>query len=399
VRIPVPERIEADAAELTAIRQDIHAHPESGLQEVRTAALVAEKLTAWGIAHTTGIGGTGGVATIQGSRAGQRAIGLRADMDCLFITERTGLPHASTVPGKMHACGHDGHTTMLLGAAHELARNPDFAGTVHLIFQPAEEGLGGAKAMLADGLFDRFPCDAIYGLHNMPGLAPGHFSIRTGPFLAAGDRFTVAFLGSGGHGGAAPHLASDVTVAQANFVMALQTIVSRSVAPVETAVVSVGSITGGDPNSPNVMPARITLTGTCRTFRESMRDTVERRMRELAASIGAAYGCRAEVDYVRGGIPLVNQAEQTGVAAAAASALAGPAAVATDAPPITGGEDFANMLQVVPGAFMFIGNGSGPGPHGAGLHTPDYDFNDAILPVGAAWWVGVVREELGGQNA
>ncbi len=399
MRIPILDHIQAGAAELAAIRQDIHAHPEPGMQEVRTAALVADRLTSWGIPHATGIGGTGVVATIRGRRAGQRAIGLRADMDCLFITERTGLPHASTVPGKMHACGHDGHTAMLLGAARELARDPDFAGTVHLIFQPAEEGLGGAKAMLADGLFDRFPCDAIYGLHNMPGLAPGHFAIRTGPFLAAGDRFRVDFLGSGGHGGASPHLASDVTVAQANFVMALQTIVSRAVPPVETAVVSVGSVIGGDPNSPNVMPARVTLTGTCRTFREGVRDIVERHMRELAASIAGAYGCRAEVDYVRGGIPLVNHAEQTAVAAAAASALAGPGAVATDAPPVTGGEDFANMLQVVPGAFMFIGNGTGAGPHAAGLHTPDYDFNDAILPVGAAWWVGVVREELGLQHA
>jgi amidohydrolase len=395
---PVLDRLEADAADLTAIRRDIHAHPEPGLQEVRTAALVAEKLKEWGITHQTGIGRTGVVATIQGKRPGQRAIGLRADMDCLFITERTGLPHASTNLGKMHACGHDGHTTMLLGAARELARNPDFAGTVHLIFQPAEEGMGGAKAMLADGLFDRFPCDAIYGLHNMPGLAPGHFAIRKGPFLAAGDRFKVGFLGTGGHGGASPHLASDVTVAQANFVMALQTIVARSISPVETAVVSVGSVIGGDPHSPNVMPALVTLTGTCRTFREEVRDIVERRMNELATSIAAAYGCTAEVEYVRGGIPLVNHGEQTEVAARAATVLAGTGAVESEAPPITGGEDFAAMLKVVPGAFMFIGNGIGEGPHAAGLHTPDYDFNDAILPVGAAYWVGIVAEELGLQR-
>jgi hippurate hydrolase len=381
---------------LTAIRRDIHAHPEPGLEERRTAALVAAELRSYGVEVTEGVGGTGVVGTLKGRLPGQRAIGLRADMDCLFLTERTGVAHASTRPGLMHACGHDGHTTMLLGAARALAERPDFGGTVHFIFQPAEEGRGGARAMLADGLFERFACDAIYGMHNWPGLAAGKFAIRKGPLLAAADRFRVVFGGTGGHGGAAPHLASDLTIVLAEYISALQTIAARSVPAIEAAVVSVGYVVGGDPESANVMPSRIELGGTTRSFRPAVRDTIERRIGELAHGIAALHGATAEVSYLRGDGALVNAAEQTDVAVAAAEALVGRAAVNANTPAITGGEDFTNMLARVPGAFIFIGNGTrDDGAHGAGLHTPDYDFNDAILPVGAAWYVGVVAEELG----
>ncbi len=388
-------RIAAFHDELTAIRQDIHAHPEPGLEEVRTAGLVAAKLRAWGIAVTEGVGGTGVVGTLKGRLPGQRAVGLRADMDCLFLTERTGLAHASTKPGLMHACGHDGHTTMLLGAARALAEQPEFGGTVHFIFQPAEEGRGGARAMMQDGLFERFPCDAVYGLHNFPGLPAGRFAIRKGPLLAAADRFRVTFLGSGGHGGATPHLASDLTVVLSQYINALQTIASRSVPAIEAAVVSVGYVNGGDPGSANVMPSRMELGGTTRSFRPAVRDTIERRIGELAHGIAALHGATAEVEYRRGDGALVNADEQTDIAVASAEALVGREAVNSNTPAITGGEDFTNMLARVPGAFMFIGNGArDEGPHGAGLHTPDYDFNDAILPLGAAWYVGLVEEEL-----
>jgi amidohydrolase len=389
------DRIAAWQDELAAIRRDIHAHPETALEEVRTAALVAERLRAWGIETTEGVGITGVVGTIRGRLPGQRAVGLRADMDSLFLTERTNLPHASTVAGKMHACGHDGHTTMLLGAARYLAENPDFGGTVHLIFQPAEEGLGGAPKMLADGLFERFPCDAIYALHTLSGIAPGCFATRKGPLLAAADRFRVAFNGTGGHGGATPHLSTDAIVAQANFVMALQTLVARNVSPLDSAVVSVGFVHGGDAGSPNVMPARVELAGTTRSFRPHVRDLIERRIGEIADAIARVHGCTAECEYSRGTMALSNHIEQTDIAVAVARELAGENGVEANMAPITGGEDFSFMLDHVPGAFVFIGNGIGDGPHAAGMHTPYFDFNDAIIPDGAAFFAGVVAQELG----
>jgi hippurate hydrolase len=388
-------RIEDFHPELTAIRRDIHAHPELGLEEVRTAGLVAAKLRAWGIDAVENVGVTGVVATVKGRQPGQRAIGLRADMDALAIHEQTGLSYASTVPGKMHACGHDGHTAMLLGAARYLAENPDFGGTVHLIFQPAEEGRGGARAMLADGLFERFPCDAIYGLHNTAGMPVGRFASRTGPMLAAHDMWSVTFRGTGGHGGLAPHLATDATLVQANFVMGLQTIVGRNVAPIETGVVSVGYVLGGMEEAPNVIPAIVKLGGTCRSYLPHVRDTIERRMHELASAIASAYGCSAEVEYTRLGEALINQPEQTAVALAAAVALVGPDQVDPALPPTTGGEDFAEMMQRRPGAFMRIGNGTTPDGTFHAPHTPRYDFNDDIIPLGVAYWVSVVAEELG----
>ena len=378
-----------------AIRQDIHAHPEMGLEEVRTAALVAEKLRSWGIATTEGVGGTGVVGTIVGRRQGQRAIGLRADMDALAIIEKTELPYASAHPGKMHACGHDGHTTMLLGAARYLAENPDFGGTLHLIFQPAEEGRGGAVAMLKDGLFDRFPCDAVYGLHNSPGMPVGEFGCAVGPMMSAADMWHVTFRGVGGHGGSAPHLSTDITYAQAHFVLGLQGIIGRNVPPLEAAVISVGHISAGSEDSPNVVPSELRISGTARSFSDAVRNTLEHRLCELAHSTARAWGATAEPVYHRITPAVVNPADRAAVQVAAASAIVGADKVNGVLRPTTGGEDFAEMMRVVPGAFMRIGNGVAADGSFKGLHTPGYDFNDAILPYGISYWVSVVDQELG----
>jgi hippurate hydrolase len=381
-------------AAFTAIRRDIHAHPELALEEVRTARLVADKLREWGVEVTENIGKTGVVGVIRGNRPG-RAVGLRADMDCLALDETTNLPYSSKNPGRMHACGHDGHTTMLLAAARYLAENRDFAGTVNLIFQPAEEARGGANGMLADGLFERFPCDAIYGLHNTPGMATGTFGTTVGPFLAAADTWKVTFHGVGGHGGSQPHRSTDITYAQAHFVLGLQGIVGRNVAPLDTAVISVGYIHGGDVNASNVIPSELVIGGTARSYSQEVRDTIERRIGELAAATAKAWGCRADAVYERGTSPLVNEAEQVKVAVAAATAAVGAEKVDGQLRPGTGAEDFAEMMLVRPGAFMRIGNGANPDGSFVGLHTPLYDFNDAIIPDGVRYWVGVVDQELG----
>jgi amidohydrolase len=381
--------------ELIAIRRDIHAHPELGMEEHRTSALVAGKLRDWGIAFAEGIGGTGIVATIRGSRPGQRSIGLRADMDALAIEEQTGLSYASQNPGRMHACGHDGHTTMLLGAARYLAANADFGGTLNLIFQPAEEGRGGALAMLRDGLFERFPCDAIYGLHNTAGMPVGMFATCKGPMLAAADSWVVSFRGVGGHGGLAPQRSTDITYAQAHFVLGLQGIVGRNVAPLDTAVISVGYIGGGSLESPNVIPSELIIAGTARSYSAEVRDLIERRIGELAQSTAEAWGCRVEAAYERGPSALINQPEQVEVAIAAASAVVGADKVNDQLRPTTGGEDFAEMMQICPGAFMRIGNGVAADGSFNAPHTPTYDFNDDIIPDGIRYWVGVVRQELG----
>ncbi len=388
------DKIRSYHEELTAIRRDIHAHPEMGLEETRTAALVAAKLREWGIEVTEGVGITGVVGTVRGRLPGQRSIGLRADMDALSIPEQTGLPYASQNAGVMHACGHDGHTTMLLGAARYLSENRDFSGTVQLIFQPAEEGRGGATAMLKDGLFERFPCDAVYGMHNMPGIPVGKFATRKGAFLAGAGAWKVVFKGTGGHGGATPHLATDVTVAQAQYIMALQTVVSRNISPQEAVVISVGSIHGGSNQSSNVMPAELELTGTMRCFSKPAQAILDKRMEELAHATAALNGCTAEVELRWGTTPMVNHGDQTDVAVKAANALVGDANVNPNAAPITGGEDFCFMLDAKPGAMIMIGNGvheSGTTPN---LHTPLFNFNDEIIPLGVNWWVNIVREEL-----
>ncbi len=390
----VIDDISASAPGLVIIRRDIHAHPELGLEEHRTAALVAEKLRGWGIETTVGVGGTGVVGTIKGSGPGQRTIGLRADMDALAIVEQTALPYASKSAGRMHACGHDGHTTMLLGAAQHLARHRDFSGTVQLIFQPAEEGRGGALAMLADGLFERFPCDAIYGMHNGPGLPVGKFAIRKGAFMAGGCMWEVTFTGKGAHGGSSPHLAADLSIVQAHFVLGLQTIVGRNVPPLDTSVISVGYIQGGATESGNVMPAEIVVGGTARYFNPEVKTIIETRMRQLAKHCAEMHGAGVKVRIDWMADPLINHDAQTDVAVAAASALVGTDAVDADKQAVTGGEDFAYMLQKKPGAFIFIGNGVASDGSYHGLHTPRYDFNDDIIPIGVAYWVSLVREEL-----
>ncbi|WP_043833765.1 M20 aminoacylase family protein [Muricoccus aerilatus] len=385
--------IQGYADELIAIRRDIHMHPETRFEEVRTAALVAEKLREWGLEVTEKVGVTGVVGTLKGSRPGQRAIGLRADMDALFIEEANSFAHRSRVPGKMHACGHDGHTAMLLGAARYLSDHRDFAGTVQFIFQPAEEAATGAKAMIEDGLFDRFPVDAVYGLHNSPGIPVGEFATRPGPILAGADFWGVTFRGTGGHGGAAPHLATDVTVALGHFLLAVHTILPRNLHPTEPAAVSVGHVSGGAFNSPNVMPSEVVVRGTARFFRPDAQATIRRRLAELAESLASAHGCTAEAVYEPLCPPTVNAAEKVPVAVAAAAALVGQGKVG-DIPMSTGGEDFAFMLAEKPGAFMRIGNGSNPDGSFHNVHTPLYDFNDEALALGSAYWASLVQQEL-----
>jgi amidohydrolase len=380
--------------EMIAIRRDIHRHPETGFEEIRTAALVADKLRAFGLEVAEGIGKTGVVGTLKGDKAGQGALGLRADLDALHIQEIAGREYGSTVPGKMHACGHDGHTAMLLGAARYLSDHRDFAGTVHFIFQPAEEGLGGGKLMVEEGLFERFPVDAVYGMHNAPGVPVGVFMTRKGPFMAASDTWTVKFLGTGGHGGAGVHLATDTSLAQAQFILAIQTIVSRNVKATETAVVSVGHVSGGDYGSPNIIPPEMVVRGTARSYSPEVRDLIEKRLGELAQATALAYGCTAEVDYNRRYPPLVTHPQETDVSIAAARTLVGVGAVIAEGPQLTGSEDFSFMLEAKPGGFIMIGNGVNSDGSFHNVHTPGYDFNENILKLGAGYWVSLVHEVL-----
>ena len=391
---PLVEQLAANAADMVALRHDLHRHPELGFTETRTAGIVAERLRAWGIAVAEGLAGTGVVGTLHGSRPGQRAIALRADMDALPITEATGLPYSSATQGVMHACGHDGHTTMLLAAARHLAADPDFAGTVHFIFQPAEEGLGGGRRMVEEGLFDRFPVDAVFGLHNEPGLPLGRFGIRSGPMLANVDTWSVTFRGSGGHG-AVPHRATDPTQPLAAFIAALQGIIGRNIPARDTAVLSVGHIAAGDARAPNVIPAECHVSGTGRSFSPEARVTMGTRLVELAQALAAAHGCTAEAEYRHDYPALVNTAPEVALAARAAAAVAGPDAVDADYPPITAGEDFAYMLRQCPGAFMLVGNGVAADGSFHHVHTPRFDFNDALIPLGAAYWTSLVRHALG----
>jgi amidohydrolase len=389
-----PDLFAAAATELTAIRRDIHRHPETAFEERRTAQIVADKLQSWGIEIHRGLATTGVVGTLKGKRPGQKTIGLRADMDALHLQEKNEFDHASVHANKMHACGHDGHTTMLLGAAKHLAAAPDFAGTVHFIFQPAEEGLGGARVMIEEGLFDKFNCDAVYGMHNMPGFPSGHFAIRAGAMLASSDSWQVTFKGTGGHG-AMPDRGIDPTYVAGQFIVAVQGIVGRNVPPSQTAVLSVGHIAGGSAGSPNVIPSEVLISGTARSFSADVRDLLERRLAEVAAGIAQAGGCTAESKYLRRYPALVNSVEQTSLAVEAAALTVGRENVDPNTPRISGAEDFAFMLEKKPGAYIMIGNG-GPDEGGChNVHSPLYDFNDRILTTGAAYWVNLVQLELG----
>jgi hippurate hydrolase len=389
-----PDLLASQLADLTVIRRDIHRHPETAFEEERTSRIVADKLQSWGIEVHRGLATTGVVGTLKGKRQGQKAIGLRADMDALHLQEKTGLDYASVVPNKMHACGHDGHTTMLLGAARHLASAPDFAGTVHFIFQPAEEGLGGARVMIEEGLFDKFSCDAVYGMHNMPGYAKGHFAIRTGAMLASSDSWEVTFKGTGGHG-AMPDRGTDPTFVAAQFMVAVQGIVGRNVPPVQAAVLSVGHIAAGTPGSPNVIPSEVLIKGTARSFSGDVRALLERRLAEVADGIARAGGCQAVSKYHRRYPALINAAEQSKIAVEAAALTVGRDNVEANASPLAGAEDFAFMLEKKPGAYIMIGNG-GTGEGGCqNVHSPLYDFSDEILTTGAAYWVNLVHLELG----
>lgn len=390
------EQIESYTAELTEIRRDLHAHPELGFEEQRTSAVVAGKLKDWGIEVTEKVGKTGVVGTIRGTCGGSRSVGLRADMDALPIHEATGLPYSSKNPGKMHACGHDGHTTMLLGAARYLASHRDFAGTVNLIFQPAEEGVGGARAMLDDRLFERFPCDSVFGLHNIPGLPAGYFATREGPLMAASGRFEVVFTGRGGHAGLVEDGRFDLTSVQANYVLALRDVIAKELPPGETGVIRAGEIVGHGGTTLNVMPARLYVGGTMRAFTRTVQDLLSRRIEELAHVWAVtAEGAKAEVNLRWLTSPVVNAPLPTQAALAAAAKVAGPK-VSAAAEPTTGGEDFAFMMEARPGSFIFLGNGTADEGHPHNVHTPKYDFNDAIIPVGIEYWVKIALGESAG---
>ncbi len=370
--------------EFVQLRRDIHRHPELGFKEFRTSDLVAERLSAWGYEVTRGLGGTGVVGQLR-LGTGSKRLGLRADMDALPIHEATGLPHASVHAGLMHACGHDGHTAMLLAAAKQLAEKGKFNGTLNLIFQPAEEGLGGAKKMMQDGLFTQFPCDAIFAMHNMPGFKPGTLLLRDGPLMAASENIIITLQGVGGHG-AMPQFAADPVVAGAAIVMGLQTIVSRNVAPLQMSVITVGAFNAGQAN--NVIPHTATLKLSVRSLDRDVHKTLKRRIQELVGLQAQSYGVTAQVDF-QGGYPvLVNTQAETDFAREVALELVGAERVVLQTEPLTGSEDFAFMLDEVPGSYLLIGNGNeATGGHGACMvHNPGYDFDDANIPVGSAYW-------------
>ena len=374
--------------ELTAIRRDIHAHPEIGFTEDRTSDLVARELAALGIDVHREVGGTGLVGVLRRGN-GPGAIGLRADMDALPIEEANDVAYRSQTKGVMHACGHDGHTTMLLGAARYLATEGKFNGTVNFIFQPAEEGLGGARAMLADGLFTRFPCDFVFGMHNRPGLAVGKFAIRPGAMMAGGGFFDIVVRGCGSHG-ARPEESIDPVLTACHIVAALQSVVARNVAPMDTAVLSVTSVVGGD--AYNVIPQTALIRGTARAFKTEVMTLVEASMKRVAAGVAAGFGATAEVDFRHLFAPTVNDPAQTGAFVDAASALVGADNVDADGPALMGSEDFSFMLEQVPGAYINIGNGDTVGANP--VHNPNYNFNDDALPLGAALFATLIERKL-----
>ena len=384
--MPTIDRIQAYADELTAIRRDLHAHPEIGFEETRTSGIVAEKLSQWGIEVHRGLGGTGVIGVLKGKGDSGKRIGLRADMDALPMEENTNLPWRSTIPGRFHGCGHDGHTTMLLGTARYLAETRNFDGTVHFIFQLAEEGLGGARAMIKDGLFQKFPCDELYGLHNAPDLAHGEIAILPGPAMAGADFFDIKISGYGAHG-AMPERSKDAVVIATSVAQAIQTIVSRNVEPLQAAVVSITQIHAG--SAYNVIPGDAWLCGTVRAFSDSVRALVRERMRAICAGMAAAFNCEIDVDIRDTFSVLVNQEEQSKVVEEVARTVVEPSKVLTRSTPKMGSEDFADMLQTIPGAYFWVGHdGSVP------VHNPGYVLDDKILPIGASMFARIIETRM-----
>ena len=394
----VIDSIVTQAASIAAVRRDIHAHPELCFEEVRTADVVAQKLTEWGIPIHRGLGKTGVVGIVKGRDGGAngRAIGLRADMDALPMQEFNTFAHASSYPGKMHACGHDGHTAMLLAAAQHFAKHRNFDGTVYLIFQPAEEGGGGARVMIEEGLFEQFPMEAVYGMHNWPGMPVGQFAVSSGPVMASSNEFKITIRGKGGHA-ALPHTGTDPVPLACGMVQAFQTIISRNKKPVDAGVISVTMIHAGE--ATNVVPDSVELQGTVRTFTTEVTDLIEKRMRQIAEHHCAAHDATCEFEFVRNYPPTVNSAPEAEFARKVMAGIVGEERVVVQEPTM-GAEDFAYMLQAKPGAYCFIATGDGAHRemgHGGGpcmLHNPSYDFNDDLIPLGATYWVKLAEEWL-----
>ncbi|MGB0571633.1 MAG: M20 aminoacylase family protein [Alphaproteobacteria bacterium] len=384
----IKEEIARDHALLTEWRRDFHAHPELAFEEERTSALVAERLESFGVEVHRGLAKTGVVGQLKVG-TGNRAIALRADMDALPMEEGNDFAHASKTPGKMHGCGHDGHTTMLLGAAKYLAETKQFDGTVYFVFQPAEEAEGGAEVMVNEGLFEKYPVESIYGMHNWPGMPVGEFAVAPGPMMAAFDIFDLVIKGQGSHA-AMPHQGVDSIVMASKVVDALQSITSRNIDPIDSLVVSVTQIHGGD--AYNVIPDEVVLRGTVRSFSEAVRDSVEPAMRRIADGVCAAFGGTAELHYERRYPATVNSAEETEKAEAAAVAIVGDENIERSPVPSMGSEDFAYMLREKPGNYVWVGNGAGAG--GCMLHNPGYDFNDEIIPIGVTYWSTLVEQTL-----
>ena len=389
------ESILADAAAIAAVRRDIHAHPELCFEEKRTSDVIAKQLTDWGIPIHRGLGTTGVVAILKNGTS-DRAVGLRADIDALPMTEKNTFAHASKHVGKMHACGHDGHTAMLLAAAKHLSKHRNYDGTVYLIFQPAEEGGGGAREMIKDGLFDKFPMEAVFGAHNWPGMAAGQFAVKNGPCFASSNEFRIVIRGKGAHG-AMPHNGIDPVPVACQMVQAFQTIITRNKRPIDAGVISVTMIHTGE--ATNVVPDSCEIQGTVRTFTLEVLDLIEKRMQEIAEHTCAAFGAQCEFEFVRNYPPTVNSAAEAEFARKVMASIVGEANVLVQEPTM-GAEDFAYMLQAKPGAYCFIANGDGAHRemgHGAGpcmLHNPSYDFNDDLIPLGATYWVRLAEEWL-----
>ncbi|MEM1450193.1 MAG: M20 aminoacylase family protein [Planctomycetota bacterium] len=379
----VRSEIDGWAEGMRELRRDLHRHPELGYEETRTAGIVAAELESYGLEVHRGLGGTGVVGTLRGAGGDGPTLGLRADMDALPMQEEGDAPHRSSIEGAFHGCGHDGHTAMLLGAARHLASTGRFAGTVQFIFQPAEEGLAGARAMIQDGLFERFPCDEVYGMHNWPQLDLGRIAVRPGPVMAASDRVEIEVEGVGCHA-AMPHRGIDPIYVASQIVTSLQSLVSRTVDPLDAAVVSITQIDAG--TTTNVVPRMARMAGTCRTFAASTRDAMEQGIERIATGVAAAHGAVARVTYTRGYPPTVNHAPQVDIARRVAADLVGPDGVRPEENPCMGGEDFAFMLEEVPGCYVWLGTGGD-----FDLHHPKYDFNDDAAPLGASFWVELVE--------